>query len=1278
MRLNIIFIFLLVFSTFSFGQTVENSISRPWNNDAWERTHLNYLFDSDTPIYLDIDYVMDELRLNDTKNLTISSADASRKISDAENSHYSAKVLAAMMFETIEETNNTTVDNFVDGCVGGAFVGGVGAAAVGSLFFGIGAAVTAPFGIVVGCVVGGAGSMFADIGSTYSIIHEELIEYNGEWKSCMNNAFDALELSLDEADTAYANAENTLNDINRTGICDDNYVWPPKSACENLTAAVLEVKNDAGKYNILYHYKEDFTDGIKEVVPNATLYYPMMELVWAENGIVPVFNELSEKGKDAKTDAKNIYNQYKADADLVKGTVESKFSNLENAKLEKITIGVALSDESDIGSIFQRFDTIGKEKENADKAYDRAVSMFSRTWEQSYLKYATINMSSAAQSYEFLEGRMDSLFEDAGDVVADAKAEAEYAISEAESRSLGSSGQLKLEDAKDYLSDGDNADALGDKYEYYVLAKKRAQEALGESSVIDDFEVDMKFSEVQSFIDRAKTDGIIITSFQDELNMLDGYKNLPDIMERLESLKGRIIGTAETVFSYLEGKREQLLENLRLAEQDDLIEEMYGYEQGIVVNGQIDYVNGLGRLKWLDSRYASIETDLESDFKSMNDIIANSIVSDPSLIIGKVKIDEPTDLSLNIILMNTRDVGGEDVEVSVTVPGKFQFDYFDITEGAEEVVGLTVQSSKLKITFDSFEPYEMKSVTFEKSEILARTVSEEQSAAGLGDGSARVEENIVFDLDVENAYIEVPEGSTDITVDSLSANRPLSKGVHTMSSSRIVDDAYDEERTDAEVSSTATETTVSYTITLTPYMDLDSVPVVVDVGNSEEITDVSISCIEYDYSVTGTKIDVYNIVSSATIQVSYTVSDMETYVAEELSSLASVEEPEIVAMVYEAQTLADTGDYQGALAKIEEIRKKMSELEKSKSKLVKTYSELLRDINREIKDLDTALDKADELNVTNSTYIDMFSSRKTELSGILAEMESIGSDSTVSELQDAVDTLEKIDKNWLKKQITAFKKDATKQLNTYRSGFVQFNNDTATQMLETLEHDINVLAAAENAESAVVVMADLEALEDMLTELEETYRINIEELRLDFELLKEDVEDVLSKYSSEAKSAKGTSLEQLFTVSDSYVTKLISDIEKNIENSAYAEKKIKDLEKMKKNMEDILDEAGKQAEGKLLSIKSVFYEKKDSMTEEDRDYISGEITQMEELIAAGNYGSAMKKGDAIVERINSSEGDGNFLFLLLASIIVLAMILVYMIRQQKKSKKPKIKLEKEE
>ena len=1333
MKLNILFAVLLILATISFAQSGENRIDRPWEDGLmWEKNNpyiyflninsalnsplctgsavgtpivgvastvpcssLVYLSmtNDEVPLYTGaMDYSLDVMELEDTLELTEGQTEIYEKINLAlqarEDAASEKKTAEDELTQALAEMPSEAAVGAGSGCgVGGGIgaIAGAGAVGVGAIPGAIGGCIVGSvFGAALGVVGGSTNLITSSVDSV-----DAYFNYGNYWKSAMDNSLEAFELSLDKADNAINLAMQKHDDVMFTGICDEDY---PGSfeICGNLSSAYSVIENKVpegsyGKYITLGGYKENISEEVWNDIPNMTLYYPAMELIWAEDGIVNMYTSLDTEGQKAIEDADDIYNQHKSDAADAKKDVNAKYNKLKGENLQKITVPVAVGsiDPERIGAINERYDTIEDEKEDADRLYADAKDMVDSDWKQGYLKNATIMMYSAKETYDSLDEKIELLLDDAELAVEQARDEAQEKISEAEAQesTMGTSGKDNLADARSALSKGDSASKLGDQYEKYVEALTYAQNALGDKSYYEEQEIELKKIEIEELISKAKDDGIDVTSEEKELDILD--PNAPDIMHRLNSLKERILGKAEMQYLYLQDEHDELYDMLTTAGADDLLDDMEAAETGIVFSGRVDYEQGLGRLKGLASAYEDIREDFEENLEDMNNLVANSIVTDPSLVIGKVNIDEPTDLTLNVLFVNKKDYAGTDVEVRVEVPGKFKFDYFDITKGAEDVVGLSTTGYKLDITLDSIDAFETKSVTFEKSQVLATTKSEEESAVGLGDGSAKVEKSIVFDLEAENVYVAIPESwATGVSIDGISANRPLSKGVHTLSMSYNVEDAYTEERGETIAEYTGeTETTVSYSITVTPNVELDSVPVIVDIGNTEQLTDVDISCVEYACDVEGTKVEIFNVNenSPATVQVSYTVSDLENYVRTELDKFSGVIEPDLVALYESAESFYSLGNYKLALTKMEELKDKSSDIEKDKSKLMRKYSDLRRDIENELDDLESAVSKADELDAGNSSMIDLFESRDEELSGILGETGNISSSSAYSEIQDAVDTLEKVDRNWLKKQTKSYLKEATKKLEDYREEFVEYDNDTADDMLENLEHDINVLAATQNAESAVVVIADIEALEGILDGLENELYVETEELRIEFQALKDEMEALLSHYSIEQKTAKGTSIENIFSISESSVTRIISDIEKNIgeKPNDYIENRMEDLEDKKEGIDKILSEAETQAKGKLNSIKSVYAAKSEGFSEDDKTYISGQILEAEQMISAGNYAGAVKKGDAVIDLINETEvQDNTFLILLLASLVVVAVVIVYMIRQQK-PKKPKIKLEKE-
>ncbi len=1317
-RFNIILAVLLVLSTFSFGQGVENKIDRPWNESlSWEQNNpfvtfysFEQIWNSPTcitnPALCSLEYLAAFMHgnvplYNPQMNYSLQTLDLERtssisgipdEISDKVELALDAQAESAAELSYAESEVNRALGEIpgeaAGGFIGGCVVGGVALGSVSSVAIPVIGAVP---GSLVGCVGGGiigalgttiAGSADAFTASLKSM--DALFHYGNYWKATMNYALDGLEMSLDEADKSVNNLIVTHDDMQETGICDEDYSWEPRNACMNISAAITAIETgdtdvNYGKYNTLLDYGSNISNEVDNYIPDMGLYYPAMELVWADDGIVSIFNSLNEQGENALEEADEIYTDMKTRTESLKISFDGKFAELEDERLDLImesTVLEELEQERMKGSIAERYSSIENDREEAGKAYADARNSYNFR-KQGYLKYATNNISTAESLYENLNGEIGLLEDDAKDLVSDLKSEAQQEINSAKARldSLGIES-YQLEEAKAELVAGNTADSLGEKYVHYANAKQLASVAAGEWTLSDAAEMQSLISEIESLIQRAKDDGLNVAGEEGELKVLKKNTGSPDIMLRLNSLKNGIINKARIVYGDLETKRRILLDKLTLAGEEELIDRMQMAEVGIVFNNMINYEYGLGELNTLRTTYDEIEGELEADPGIDAKAVSAGIVTDVSLVINRVKIDEPTDVSLNILFKNTRDYWGEDVEIAVPLSGDFQFDYFDITESAEEVTGLRIERSTMYVTLGFVDSYDMKSVTFEKSDVLAMTLSEDSSAKGMGDGSAKVEESTTFDLYVSGVYVEVPEyGATDVRIDNLGANRPLSKGVHTITRSYTNYDAYSEERSEAVSTDLGTETRVEYKITIRPNINLDSVPVFVALEESGSLSDVSVSCSEYSYTdesnPQGHMVEIYNLVEgrSATIDVSYTISELDDYVNEEFSRIEGISsEPEIVSMIGDARTMISIGDYNSALLKIEEIKKKVSEVDKSKSKLIKKHSELVRDLNAELRDLEAALNKAND---TNHSLMDRFKTRKAELDEIL-NASAIGSSSLLSEIQYAIDELEKIDKNWLKKQVSSFKKDATKELDSYRKYFYEFDNATASRILDSLEHDINVLAATERAEDSVVVIMDLQEAEKMLEDLEYEKEVQTESLRIEFEGVREDAEETLEKYVSESRSAKGTGVEQLFTITESSVTKLISDIEKNIgvKGNDYVEKKIKELEDLDKKMQNALSEEKSAAERKLYTIKSVYSEKKDSIADDEKQYIEGQIAEMENLLAYGQYANAIAKGDDLIETIDKAiDKDNNFLFLLLASVLVLAMVVIYIIRQQKPEKR---------
>lgn len=1258
---------LLGILLFSVGIAGAENIDRPWKNDySWEKERE--CIGQPPPCYI---LYHDQLELLNLDGIETGNQKIDEFVDNAISEKYNADAEyenADREYSELVHKVETAPFSIVQRCTFGGAVGTIGG----------------PMGVLVGCVA----NMFLlmpELEVEHAQVVTALEEYNPHWTEAMDNAVGALELSVDNAAETVGNSRKTYNKLKEAGLCDDDYTWEPGASCKKLENAINTIDSGDegsvhGRINNVYKNIQKLEEQLKE--PNTTLYYPTMEMIWGEEGVVPVYSDLTAEGESAFAEAEDIYDEITDEIEELRGDITDASATLEFHELDSITEsktteGVAAALEAGAGTIAEKYEEFENAKESGDELYEDAKD--SKT--AGDVADATIGMDDAKEIYESLDA--ESIIDDAESVVLDKKEEADDAIENAElyieTNNLGTEASGLLDTAKEKRDDADSSKILGERYVFYVEAIELANSVSDERTVEEEIAYERLVEEVETLLAGAETDGIYVADLGEEFEYIE-TTNPANAESWLKTIKGEIGERARLAYGYLQGERDELYERLAAAGADDLLDDLEDAERGLVYGGRIDYLGAVGNLKILAEKYDEIADDLEIDEQKRNDALANQLVVETSLLIGDVKIDDATDVTYVISVMNPKSYGGYEIEVRVPLKGEINFMYSDAVSGSEDLLNVRTEGKNMYLLFGEIGAFEREVVSFEKSAILARTRSIETEAVGLGDGTAKVDETVVFELDIDDGTIEIPYGYSGILIDGLDPNRPLTEGVHSMTGSYTEYDAYTEARTDAVVGGTDTEATISYDITVEPAIDLVKVPLFADIGTDEYVTEVSIDCGIYDcveqsnggaYTIT-----VYDLMEglSAVVNVDYTVSNLDDYITLQLNKYRNSEELEIQELVDEAESYLLAGNNGAALQKLEELKKKYSEIEKEKAKLLKKYYELSRKINNEIEDLETALAKSEELGITNNSEVMKLETRKQSLENELLEI-NVSDDSTKDEIQSAVDDLGKIDMNWLKKEVTAISKQAGKDFEDYKEEFAEYDNANATSLLKQLETDINVLLATDKATDMVIVISDLEKAGNLLAQLESGRIIKLENLQTEFDDIKDTAEALLVKYESEYNDAKKYSMESIFPVTPKSVSSLLSKTEKLVEDE--------NIREASHNIEKEIPEVNEKMQDTLKLLSSNAYRKLDEIDYEleiKRAEFSGEqIAQIEKMktdaeaaLSAGDYVLAIKKAGEAINYIKDTKGKGNTaLYLVLASLLIVAALGGYLIYQKKK--KPKMK-----
>ncbi|MEM2908846.1 MAG: hypothetical protein QXT05_01960 [Candidatus Bilamarchaeaceae archaeon] len=1293
MKINKIFASLLLILLFYCGfvgainsaVNSENRIDRPWQDYGWERKHA-CLVDGKTPCYSDYHYTLEALNLSKirTNNNAVNS-----KLTEALRNKRNADEKYDVVTERLSSFRRAAeADSVIGRCIAGALAGGGAGAVVGSIVPGVGTAA----GAIVFGVAGCAGGMFLDLFG-YGELESSVKDYNNNWKDTMNAALDALELSAQNATETVLYARMVYQDLKRTGLCERGYIWTAGEKCREMERAFTFVDSGAeettyGKINLVRRNMRNLSTEL-ESGPNSTLYYSTMILIWGDeknDGVVKIFTELAEMGNESKEEAIRTYDELRENASRKKSEAEEGLYKIEEEELEKITEAVPISGSamrSDIaeGTIAERAEEYEKTTESAEGHYESAESAYARKGDNYFLT-ATTEMQRAVDDYSSI-GNADTIIADAEKVVEVRRGEAEEAIKAAENKiakeNLGNEAKSILDEARRKYDEASRASTLGAKYQLYIQATEIAKSVSGKSAE-EEMLYNTLLAELKQLIsDAERCAGISGAGWRAEIGYIESNKP-PTAVQRLNEIKREIESAVRLRYASVEEKRTELNERLTAANADELLDEMRGAESGIVISGRINYLAVCG-VKSLAEKYRDIEEALEADEEKRNAALANQLIVETSFLMGPVAIDAPTEVTYVVTIINPKSYGGEEIEVTVPLEGSFNFMYSNIVSNTSDILSVSTQGKTMKILFTSIAPFERKVISFEKSVLLATTRSKEIKAVGLGDGSARINEKVVFKLDVDGARIALPEGATNILIDGLEPSRPLSEGVHTLTNQRTVPNAYTETKSDASVTASSASATVSYFIKVKANIELNEVPVFADIGEERYVSNVQISCGRHRCTrenVLGTHtITLYDVQNGeeATVHISYTITDPPKYIEEELRKYANSEEPEIRQLAQETQRLLNEGRYEEAIKRLEDLKKKCAELEKEKSSLIKEYHDLMRRLTNELKDLNESIAKANQLGIANHTEVRKLQIRKEALESELSRL-SISENATKNEIRFAIDELKKIDLNWLKGEVSAVSRQAKKEFESLKKEFAEYDNENASSALKQLEDDINVLLATEKATDMITVLADLDNLNKMKDSLISQRQAELQEMRAQLEEVRESVEKVLQKYEREHKDAKGLGMESLFPIQPNSVRNLLSETERLLEKGDMrsAKNKIeKEIPTAVKKMEETLRLLSTNAYRKLDEIDEHLSARRPELSGEQISEIESKKRNVESLAAAGNYVKAISEGTKLIDYINSIKGKGNMaLYLIIASILLAALVVIYMTQQKKK--KPQIKI----
>lgn len=1104
--------------------------------------------------------------------------------------------------------------------------------------------------------------------------------YGDAWGETMAKSMDALASSMDKVDHEYAALNNEFYSLNRTGLCDQDYTGAGHEECLEVQTAIGamgsgSIEGSYGIYNIVKNNLDFTREQLKNESPNTALFSDTMNVIWKNDGVLEMLKELRVQVNSSRSSAEAAYDKVLGSATTKKTRVNDAITLLKKQEPALIKSAVMIQGTigaSETGTISERYANAMEKADAANDQYTSATGIHGDRARTGFLKESVSNMAAADVEFGSLEFVLTILESDAGTVTSEQKQTASDEIAEAKSL-IGSAPASpfileKIKEAEKYFSDGQAATTLGRQYEYFSLAAASAREAVTKyntQSFNESVELGALKAELGAMIQNAKKDGIETFA---EQQVLDNLKDEDFIWvkEQLITAENEIVESASVKYGWLEDKRLDLLKKIKLVggEADDLLTTMANAEQGIVDSqGKIDYRKGLGKLKTLADTYASVEKTVDDYTK---EIVAHSTMVETEVNMDEVALDEPTDIAIDLLVINTNVYGTENVALNVKLPVSVDLMYSDITNGADLVSSVVMTGTdRITIYMKKIDPFAKHIIAFETQKIIARTVKASRRAVGLGRGSASIDEQIDFVLDSDINSLTAPPGMKNILIDGLVPGRQLKKGSHKLSSEYVMEDAYNESMSNLKTSALGLNSQVDYDITIDPAIDLDSVTIFIDpnakisnlnvvamaggsMGNQKKIAEG-----RYSYDVLGLTAG-----KDALIKVSYILENASGYVATELGILERGNySANVKSLVAEARAAFDSGDVNTALAKIQQAKAQIKTEAAETEKILRKIDSLKSDIQAEIDEIEVVL--ANEKGSV-SPFITKLGARASDLRKRIQ-------DSSKKVPADALRELEEVDLKWKGSEIKSLRKQVFDEYNKLKLRFAQAGNiSTPTQFLD-LEDALNLLDATGRLENAVSLIGAAEKAEALVSAQEKGAALWREGVKQYFGSLTEDVRSNLKKYIGEATAAKGTEFSPLFTYTEKEVESKITELEKLIKAAEpqLVQNKMDSLNKTGQNLVDTINLLRNQANSKLELVERLYNETAPGMGQSERNTLEQKIGSMRGLVNSGQYVNALRAAGKILDDIQGAKGGGtnNLLLLGITAIAILAVVTVYVLKQ---------------
>jgi len=1241
-------------------------IDHPWEDDYWKENNpaTNFIWDEWVWEPSETDNTLTNLNLDKISNDYLDQEEQS-KISDAKDKMANASAFRKICLNEIDYLEDY-IEAYSEMSAGGYDLENLAA----MIRFALTLASNDRDGLILHLV----------------LLKDSCAGYGTYWESTMSISMDALSSSMDKVESNYSSLRKSFDELNRSGICDDDYTRAGHKECLDVRSAAISIESGSaegsyGAYNVVGGQVYGIQGEVYNLKPNVINYSIAMNLIWNDSGVLDTLGSLDHKAGLSMELAQREYNNTRGDAEFTKGKVDAQWKELEGERLDRITSAVTVSGSigsAASGTIADRFSSLKSSKMSAEENFKAAISYSDKTNWQGYLKHAINSMREANDSYGLLLLSLPILKGDAQSVVDKQKGEAGDKIDEAQKIvSAGATSDYvreKLNESKQFYESGKSAETLGDQFYYYSEAAAAARSAISKASnqsFNESIELATLVAEIEAMVDDAEADEIDVYSQEKSLESIKGMDE-PWVKDNLLQIKKEIVEAAALKYGYLEDQRAELLKQIGLAggDADDLITDMEKAQKDFVnIDGTFDYSKALGSLKSLQDKYDYVASELDD---MLDEIVSHSLMAEAEVFVDLVALDVPGNITVDILIVNTNEYSSKNVELEVDLPVSVDLMYTQIINGSDNVNSvLMVSGNKARLYLKEVEPYARQRLIFQTREIIAHTTKLKKEVKGLGDGSALVDEEVTFKLDSAVNSLEIPSYMENARIDGYSYARALSAGTHRLTARYTVEDAYRENITNIKATAIGLNSQVGYDIEIDPLIDLDETMIFIDaggkisslnvfslsgegVGSKKKITEGRYSYLVSDLGAG----------EQATIRVSYILENASSYIETKLATFSesNLSSP-VDALVNAAETAYEAGNTSEALSKLKEADAKLKSEQNERSKTMKKISSITDEIDDELDEISAALEDAAG---SNSSFCAKLKARSDELGRRLDESSS-------KDPEDALLELEKVDLNWRSKEVTGLRKELFKEYNDLKERFAEAGNATTPPEFIAVENSLNQLEVSGRLEYAIDLLGAMDGAKKVVERAEDAADARMAAQKSMFDSLKDSIGSDLIDYAAEIKAAKGTEFAGLFRWTEKEVKDKISEAEKALASAEGEDldRKLRALNGTGTDIAGVLSLLENQSKSKMELIEDLYQSSKGSMDESGRNTIEAGISSMKRLTSGGQYVDSLKAGNKILEDIKQakSSGDNTLLLLGVSALAVLGVAGAYIFKQKDLLKK---------